>query len=155
MNGILFMYSMSSLCYWLTMIIITSKIHMQHNLKCSVLKNKGHTSMYNTEVFLVAVPLTFYLCSLSRFSPDSVAGPCPEQFVSAGPGHQPQHPLRDSEGETEWPLDPSSQWPSLQHGLQPATSAGLRSLKVTVELECLEYSTSYIQYAVWDNLCLV
>lgn len=96
----------------------------------------------------------FSLAPLSRFSPDSVAGPSPEQSVSDGPGHQPQHPLRDSEGETERPLDPSSQRSSLQHGLQPATSEGLKSLEVTVlEIFCSDFLWYFIDF-LEDNLVL-
>lgn len=37
-------HALSSLCYWLTLIIIAWKTHMHHSLKCSWWKNKGHTS---------------------------------------------------------------------------------------------------------------
>lgn len=68
------------------------------------------------------------ILTLSRFSPDSDPSEGAEQFVSAGPGHQPQRPLRNSQGPTEWPLGPSRQRQSLQHGLQSATSAGCQPL---------------------------
>lgn len=62
---------------------------------------------------------------LARFSSDSDPGEGAEQSISTRPGHQPQHPVRNSQGPTEWPLDPSGQWESLQHGLQSTSSAGL------------------------------
>lgn len=66
--------------------------------------------------------------SLCRFSTHADAGPGSEPFGSARPGHHPQRPLCNTEGETERPLGPSPQRSSLQHGLQPATSAGVTAL---------------------------
>lgn len=65
------------------------------------------------------------ILTLARFSSDSDPSEGAEHFVSARPGHQPQHPLWNSQGPTERPLGPSRQWASLQHGLQSTTSAGL------------------------------
>lgn len=91
---------------------------------------------------------SFSTCSLFRFPPHSVAGQRHERSVPDGHGHQPQHPLRDSEGAIERPLGPSSQWAGLQHGLQPTTSAGLKSLQKTVELQSLKYSALFLFFFV-------
>lgn len=76
---------------------------------------------------------------LARFSSDSDPSEGAQHFVSARPGHQPQHPLWNSQGPTEWPLDPSGQWESLQHGLQPATSAGLSHSAALSRSLCRSY----------------
>lgn len=51
--------------------------------------------------------------SRCRFSTDADTGPGSEPLGSARRGHHPQRPLLNSDGETEQPLDPSTQWSCL------------------------------------------
>lgn len=77
----------------------------------------------------LSVSDSYPLLLLSRIPSNADTGSGAEQSVPAGLGHQPQHPLRDAEGPTERPLDPPRQRESLQHELQPSTSAGVVILK--------------------------